>query len=238
MDKNCKTCKWSKTGVAYDCLNDHACMGFNLWEAKERNAFKSCKTCKWVDRQFCKHPTGTCTHELNDNKFFQKWEGKTDNRCVYLYYIPKAKDMDKIQMTEEQFNQLMHDCIITDFKTGYVNLLETRIKAKQAGFIKKDIVEDNTKIIEYLKNIISILESKQNCLSSDVEALEDKNFRLNGNYTVALSLLHEQKQLNAEMLEVLRDLMAMHYSYSSKFITDKYRRKIKSIIEKAEETEG
>jgi hypothetical protein len=171
MDKNCKTCKWSKTGVAYDCLNDHACMGFNLWEAKERNAFKSCKTCKWVDRQFCKHPTGTCTHELNDNKFFQKWEGKTDNRCVYLYYIPKAKDMDKIQMTEEQFNQLMHDCIITDFKTGYVNLLETRIKAIQAGYIKKDKVEEAEEMYNNL-DLDKIYANSRRVLEKQHEAIQ------------------------------------------------------------------
>jgi hypothetical protein len=141
---------------------------------------KSCKTCKWVDRQFCKHPTGTCTHELNDNKFFQKWEAKC-NTMEYKHIVCttscseyktcEAKDMDKIQMTEEQFNQLMHDCIITDFKTGYVNLLETRIKAIQAGYIKKDKVEEAEEMYNNL-DLDKIYANSRRVLEKQHEAIQ------------------------------------------------------------------
>ena len=37
---------------------------------------RTCSTCKWVSGICCNHPTGVCTHELNENIFYQKWEGK------------------------------------------------------------------------------------------------------------------------------------------------------------------
>lgn len=37
---------------------------------------RTCSTCKWVSGNCCNHPTGVCTHELNENVFYQKWEAK------------------------------------------------------------------------------------------------------------------------------------------------------------------
>ena len=110
---------------------------------------KSCQTCKHLKLHSCSH----LNCESIDN--FPEWE---------------AKEMERIQMTEEQAREMIENISVSLLEKGYDSAYVVK-GLKQAGFIKKDIVELAEEMY-YKLHDWEMSPQYRNCLDKQHEAIQ------------------------------------------------------------------
>ena len=108
---------------------------------------RSCLNCGYYKADRCVRPSGCCFHH-------SKWQ-------------PISKP--KVQMTEEEFKQVLHECVAY---SGELDIDLSVQEAKQKGYIRKS---ELVKLVEEAEWIYENYQSAKHCLTTG-EAL-GKNYQ-------------------------------------------------------------